>query len=114
MECSSRMWSPSTRTGRRRIDTGHGYPLARVRSMDDPPADDTADDAAADTADDAADDTGDEPEGGDAPDRPPLEQRVATQLVRLAAVGLAIVVLTGIPLLWRYHPGDIAGLRAIH
>src|SRR5215510_2399510 len=121
MGCSSRMWSPSTRTGRRRIDTGHGYPLARVRSMDDPPAaDDTApaeepgaDDAAADDA--AADaDAGVEPEGADEPVRPPLEQRAATLLVRLAAVGLVIVVVTGIPLIWRYHPGDIVGLRAIH
>jgi hypothetical protein len=67
--------------------------------MDDPPG---------------ADDAAPEDDGRDAPVRPPFEQRAATLLVRLAAVGLAIVVATGIPLIWRYHPGDIAGLRAIH
>ena len=92
--------------------------------MDDPPAaDETAPAEEPGAADDVADDdaaagdtedAGVEPEGGDAPVRPPLEQRAATLLVRLAAVGLAIVVVTGIPLIWRYHPGDIVGLRAIH
>ncbi len=69
--------------------------------MDDPPPEDEAGDVT--------------PDGpGDGPGRPPWEQRAATLLVRLAAVGLVVVVVSGVPLVWRYHPGDVAGLRAVH
>jgi hypothetical protein len=61
------------------------------------------DDATAEPADDAPPD-----------DRAPVEQRIATFLVRLAAVALAVVLVTGVPLVWAYEPGEPGGLRGFH
>jgi hypothetical protein len=66
------------------------------------------DDATAEPADDAP------PQDTLPDDRPPLEQRIATFLVRLAAVALAVVVVTGVPLVWAYEPGQTGGLRGLH
>ena len=46
--------------------------------------------------------------------RPPLEQRAANVLAALGGVGLAGAVVSGVPLLWAYHPGDTGGVRALH